>query len=342
MAPVGLLLALLFTFTEVHQVTSHGRLMNPPARNAMWRFGFPNPVNYNDNEVFCGGVGVMYSSEVAGKCGVCGDSWLESAPRKHESGGIYATGLKGRRYTPGQIIDIEIELTANHWGYFELRLCPLEDPTKTERQECFNKYPLTLEGKSTSRFQIPEDTKKQEIFNYRVKLPDGVTCTHCVIQWIYYTGNTWGICENGTEAVGCGQQETFRNCADVAIITNTGGFGPNGIVPAAPTSLTDNPYAVRVLVYNNETKEATTQPLIVRSQVCLSHTRDKSIVRNDDWCMQNCLKYPPVCPPEDCQCLTECYPTGEYASKPGTDVYCHINCMRFPQTERCPSWCECK
>lgn len=29
--------------------------MNPPARNAMWRFGFPNPVNYNDNELFCGG-----------------------------------------------------------------------------------------------------------------------------------------------------------------------------------------------------------------------------------------------------------------------------------------------
>jgi hypothetical protein len=30
-------------------VKSHGRLMEPPARNAMWRFGFPNPVNYNDN-----------------------------------------------------------------------------------------------------------------------------------------------------------------------------------------------------------------------------------------------------------------------------------------------------
>lgn len=36
-------------------VHAHGRLMDPPARNAMWRFGFPNPVNYNDNELFCGG-----------------------------------------------------------------------------------------------------------------------------------------------------------------------------------------------------------------------------------------------------------------------------------------------
>lgn len=33
----------------------HGRLMDPPARNAMWRFGYPNAVNYNDNELFCGG-----------------------------------------------------------------------------------------------------------------------------------------------------------------------------------------------------------------------------------------------------------------------------------------------
>lgn len=33
----------------IHHVRGHGRLMEPPARNAMWRFGFPNPVNYNDN-----------------------------------------------------------------------------------------------------------------------------------------------------------------------------------------------------------------------------------------------------------------------------------------------------
>ena len=40
-------------------VHGHGRMMDPPSRNAMWRFGYPNPVNYNDNEVFCGGFGVQ-------------------------------------------------------------------------------------------------------------------------------------------------------------------------------------------------------------------------------------------------------------------------------------------
>ena len=29
--------------------------MDPPARNAMWRYGYPTPINVNDNELFCGG-----------------------------------------------------------------------------------------------------------------------------------------------------------------------------------------------------------------------------------------------------------------------------------------------
>lgn len=33
----------------------------------------------------------------------------------------------------------------------------------------------------------------------------------------FYLGNNWGTCSDGTEAVGCGAQETFVNCADIAI-----------------------------------------------------------------------------------------------------------------------------
>lgn len=47
--------AILVVFNVGTLVSGHGRLMDPPARNSMWRFGFPNPVNYNDNELFCGG-----------------------------------------------------------------------------------------------------------------------------------------------------------------------------------------------------------------------------------------------------------------------------------------------
>lgn len=48
-------------------VSGHGRLMDPPARNAMWRFGYPNPVNYNDNELFCGGYAGEYSAHIVGE-----------------------------------------------------------------------------------------------------------------------------------------------------------------------------------------------------------------------------------------------------------------------------------
>lgn len=99
--------------------------MDPPARNAMWRFGFPNPVNYNDNELFCGGyAGLLhkyttYSQKTitttticvfsvqweqnSGNCGVCGDAYNFRSPRPHEAGGAYAKGIITRFYSAGQV-----------------------------------------------------------------------------------------------------------------------------------------------------------------------------------------------------------------------------------------------
>lgn len=48
----------------------------------------------------------------------------------------------------------------------------------------------------------------------------------------------------------------------MAIITNTGGFGPAGLVPAAPTSLHDNPYAIKLI--NITQKGVQEQTLVVR------------------------------------------------------------------------------
>jgi len=44
-----------------------------------------------------------------------------------------------------------------------------------------------------------------------------------------FTGNMWGKCDNGTEGLGCGLPETFRNCADVKIVTSTSGLPPQFI-----------------------------------------------------------------------------------------------------------------
>ena len=54
--------------------------------------------------------------------------------------------------------------------------------------------------------------------------------------FLFVTGNTWGVCQNGTQGVGCGNQETFINCADVSITTNTAGFGPTGQIPVEPST----------------------------------------------------------------------------------------------------------
>merc|ERR1712018_117639 len=56
------------TLSLLPYVWGHGRLMDPPARNSMWRFGYINPINYNDNEVFCGGVSHQFEKN-GGRCG---------------------------------------------------------------------------------------------------------------------------------------------------------------------------------------------------------------------------------------------------------------------------------
>lgn len=45
----------------------------------------------------------------------------------------------------------------------------------------------------------------------------GLECPNCVLQWRYIAGNNWGMCEDGTGAVGCGPQEEFRACADITV-----------------------------------------------------------------------------------------------------------------------------
>ena len=45
----------LASLALIQLVQGHGYMEDPPARNSMWRYGFRNPKNYNDNENFCGG-----------------------------------------------------------------------------------------------------------------------------------------------------------------------------------------------------------------------------------------------------------------------------------------------
>lgn len=53
-----IMIAAMHQICLIALIDCHGRLLEPPARNTLWRFGFKAPPNYNDNELFCGGIGV--------------------------------------------------------------------------------------------------------------------------------------------------------------------------------------------------------------------------------------------------------------------------------------------
>ena len=179
-----LVLAIVFA---VASVSGHGRFMKPVSRSSVWRVpefqGQNPPPNYTDNELFCGGIHQV--DDPGSNCGVCGDPLSQRTPRDNERGGTYAKGIITGRYTAGQVIDIEVELTQGHLGNMEWRLCT---DVNDESQACFNRHVLQLADRPGTKFPVTGSGWQRT----RVKLPDGVRCNHCVIQWNYRAGNNWG------------------------------------------------------------------------------------------------------------------------------------------------------
>ena len=136
-------------------------------------------------------------------------------PRPHENGGTYGKGVIVQSYRTGTDMEIGIELTANHRGYFEFRVCPLNNQLTPETDQCFDRYVLQRSDGQGARYYPSQGSGI--IFRPKYKLPEGLQCTRCVLQWRYVAGNNWGTCSNGTGSVGCGTQEEFRSCSDIRI-----------------------------------------------------------------------------------------------------------------------------
>jgi hypothetical protein len=106
----------------------------------------------------------------------------------------------------------------------------------------------------------------------------------------------WGICPNGTESVNCGKPgiakfhrivtdgwlsvfsflflETFRNCADVSIVSNTGGGRP-------PIFADDNEWQNPFLIYYRDSRAQSPKdlfPLVVR-YAWLSRKKKKTFIK---------------------------------------------------------------
>lgn len=207
-------LTLLALSAGVALAWAHGRVLQPPSRASAWRLGYPTAPNYDDDGVNCGGFYYQWSVN-GGKCGICGDAYDLSEPRPHELGGTHGAGVLVGRYLPGDGISATVDLTTSHLGSWTFKLCP--DPDSND-QECFDRHPLELEDGGTVYYPQRGSVK----YNLNYKLPAGLVCEHCVLQWRYIAGNNWGTCKNGTQGLGCGNQEEFRACSDISIGLSTG------------------------------------------------------------------------------------------------------------------------
>ena len=118
------------------------------------------------------------------KCGVCGDP--ADGVRENEAGGKYAQGIITRHYHKGQIITVDVELTANHHGHMTFKLCRNNNFHKAITNECLDKHPLKLADGSGTKYMVK--TSRKGHFKIDLKLPDDLTCTQCVLQWVYHSG----------------------------------------------------------------------------------------------------------------------------------------------------------
>ena len=90
----------------------------------------------------------------------------------------------------------------------------MNDPNEPEPgEDCFHGLIL---GDGRKQYDVAAVEEKIE---HTLLLPYGLKCERCVLRWHYTAGNSWGQCEDGTSADGCGPQETFRSCADIAIVS---------------------------------------------------------------------------------------------------------------------------
>ena len=195
-----LILFCVLLLVEISIVQGHGRLMDPPSRNSMWRAGFPNPPNYNDNELNCGGFSYQWSVH-GGKCGVCGDPYGKT--QKHVSPGKYANNIITRTYRIGQEVEVKVQITANHKGYFTFKIGDIGRGPITE--EKLN-HILKIAGSGKTRYYLPKGSGAG-LFMVSLKLPQALSCKHCVLQWTYRAGNSWGTDETGS-GIGKGGQVT--------------------------------------------------------------------------------------------------------------------------------------
>lgn len=286
-------------------VQGHGRILEPPGRSSYHLLTNDAEIdqslvvpNYNDNQLFCGGLHTQIANEY--KCGVCGDDYRDARPRANELGGRYgSTGLIPRTYEQGDLFDVKVQLTAHHKGFFEFKLCEMKPGMTTEDESCFDMESSIIELENGGTKWDVTEKHPTTYYESTLRLPDSLSCEHCVLQWRYHTGNSWG-CDDSGCGLGLGHQEEFYGCADIKINPRDGARPST-----SPVTKTTNP-ATKTTTTKAATKttttKATTKSTISVTTKTVAPTADVDDI--DHFCTgQGNGMYPH---PHDCQKFIQC------------------------------------
>jgi len=269
----------------------HGRIMSPPGRSSLKSFKNDPAVapfwdlivpNYNDHELFCGGFSTQVSNGY--KCGICGDNYIESRPRANELGGTYGShGIIPRTYSSGSLIDIEIQITAHHQGFFQFKICKMEKNMIMEDEACFdNSDSIVYFADGSSQYSITNlfptlPNQSGYWYDMQIRLPNDLECDHCVLQWRYHTGNSWGTDADGNSGIGLGLQEEFYGCADIEIISTSN--------PTSPQfSSTTSPSTTNSVISTISTLGSTTSSVAKTTTTTQPATTSKATSKPETFC----------------------------------------------------------
>eukprot|EP00904_Undaria_pinnatifida_P014036 jgi/Undpi1/9763/HiC_scaffold_27.g12219.m1 len=246
---------------------------NTPA-DVLAKYGdgdWPLRAAYNLGEVASNG-NYLEDPEISVRHGICGDPEQTAAEGTNTFGKATSTYPVLGTFEEGSIIEMKVVVSTYHWGHLEYFICDskdLEDGTDSAvTQECFNKHPLSraaddadaspIDPNHPGRYFLDPPCRATEtdqtktdganagyVATGRFQLPDGLSCTHCTIQMIYYTGNACrhpGYEEFSPDSIPgecaplvsdwvhldpppCGEgfpyPEEFWNCADISITAGT-------------------------------------------------------------------------------------------------------------------------
>jgi chitinase len=169
-------------------VDAHAFMTEPASRNQVattngtWQSGTAGvpptettPQGLNSNTNVCGKQG-----------GTDYDLWLDAA-------GSPMQWRSQTTYSKGEEIQVDVHVTAHHYGHFTLKACPLG---RESTQECFDANPLTFV--EDTKYGMPKDLNNPGRamlwgdgvnLSYLFKLPDNIAGDEVLLQWVYWTAN---------------------------------------------------------------------------------------------------------------------------------------------------------